>query len=124
VDQQDGTVCAIAMIEDPEALDEIDAIVATEDIDGVFIGRGDLTVAFGAPGADSPVIQSVVHGICTAAKTARKPVCVMVGNAAEAEHFVQLGASDFIVASDQSFMSHAASRALEGFAGMRAGTAG
>lgn len=119
VDQQDSDVCAIAMIEDPEALDDIDAIVATEGIDGVFIGRGDLTVALGAPGPDAPVIQSAVQNICAAAKKARKPVCVMVGNAAEAEQFAQLGASAFIVASDQSFMRQAASRTLEGFAGMK-----
>ena len=36
------------MIEDPEALDQIDAIAAVDGIGGLFIGRGDLTVAFGA----------------------------------------------------------------------------
>ena len=123
VDQQDGAVCVIAMIEDPEALDEIDTIVATEGINGVFIGRGDLTVAFGAPGPDAPVIQSAVRTICAAAKNAHKPVRVMVGSAAEAEHFAQFGASAFIVASDQSFMRQAASKALEGFAGMRSAVA-
>ena len=54
VDASDAATTVIAMIEDPEALDEIDAIVAVEGLDGFFIGRGDLTVAFGAPSNDAP----------------------------------------------------------------------
>ena len=45
IELQDKTVTVIAMIEDPEALDDIDAIVAVDGLDGFFIGRGDLTVA-------------------------------------------------------------------------------
>ena len=74
VDAQDASVCVIAMIEDPEALDEIDAIVATEGLHGFFIGRGDLTVAYGAPGPDAPVIRAAVERICAAARAAGKPV--------------------------------------------------
>ena len=41
VDKSDASVTVIAMIEDPEALEVIDDIVAVEGLDGVFIGRGD-----------------------------------------------------------------------------------
>ena len=54
-----------------------------------------------------------------AARNARKPVCIMVGSAVEAKRFLPLGASAFIVASDQAFMRQAASGVLEGFAGMK-----
>ncbi len=119
VDAQDASVCVIAMIEDPEALDEIDAIVATEGLHGFFIGRGDLTVAYGAPGPDAPVIRAAVERICAAARAVGKPVCVMVASASEAEGFQKLGASAFIVASDQAFMRQAATKALQGFDGLR-----
>lgn len=119
VDAQDAMVTVIAMIEDPEALDTIDDIVATDGLHGVFIGRGDLTVAFGAENPDAPVIVDAVEKITAAARKAGKPVCVMVSGAAEAAKFKAMGASAFIVASDQAFMRQAAGKALEGFSGLR-----
>lgn len=115
IDAADKTTTVIAMIEDPEALDEIDAIVAVDGLDGVFIGRGDLTAAFGAPKNDAPQVQDAVERITAAARKVGKPVCVMVGNAAEAKPFQVLGASAFIVSTDQSFMRRAAAQALSEF---------
>jgi 2-keto-3-deoxy-L-rhamnonate aldolase RhmA len=115
VDDQDASVCAIAMIEDPEALEQIDAIATVDGIHGLFIGRGDLTVALGAPSSsDDRVQQAVVH-IIAAAKRAHKPVCVMVASAAEAADFAALGASAFIISSDQGQMRRAAAQTLTDF---------
>ncbi|MBP0437183.1 HpcH/HpaI aldolase family protein [Tianweitania sediminis] len=111
VDAQDAAVTFIAMIEDPEALDEIDAIVGTEGLDGVFIGRGDLTVALGAPAMDAPEIMSACETIIAAAKKVNKPVAMMVANADDANRFHAMGATTFIVASDQGFLRLAASKA-------------
>ena len=112
IEAQDRTVTVIAMIEDPEALDEIDAIAAVEGLDGFFIGRGDLTVAFGAPSSDAPVVRDAVERITRAARQAGKPVCVMVGGVAEAKPFRELGASAFIVSTDQALLRRAAGQAL------------
>jgi len=112
VDRQDDTVTAIGMIEDPEALDEIDAIVATEGLDGFFIGRGDLTVAYKVETANAPEVRNACDTILAAAKKAGKPVAVMVANAEEARGFQDKGATAFIVASDQGFMRKAATAAL------------
>lgn len=111
VDAQDASVTFIAMIEDPEALDEVDAIVATEGLDGVFIGRGDLTVALGAPAMDAPEIMAACEKIIAAAKKVGKPVAMMVANADDANRFHKMGATTFIVASDQGFMRQAALKA-------------
>lgn len=111
VDAQDGSVTFIAMIEDPEALDEIEAIVATDGLDGVFIGRGDLTVALGAPAMDAPEIMAACEKIIAAAKKVEKPVAMMVASADDARRFHQMGATTFIVASDQGFMRQAALKA-------------
>jgi staphyloferrin B biosynthesis citrate synthase len=119
VDASDAATTVIAMIEDPEALDEIDAIVAVDGLDGFFIGRGDLTVAFGAPSNDAPPVQAAVERIAAAARAVRKPVCVMVASAAEAKAFHALGATAFIVSSDQSFMRRAAGQALADFAALK-----
>src|SRR5258707_2104943 len=81
VDEQDASVCAIAMIEDPEALDHIDAIAAVDGIHWLFIGRGDLTVALGAKSSAEASVKDPVIRIIAAAKNARNLVCVMVASA-------------------------------------------
>ncbi|MER8828073.1 aldolase/citrate lyase family protein [Mesorhizobium sp. M0938] len=111
VEAQDAAVTFIAMIEDPEALDEIDAIVATEGLDGVFIGRGDLTVALGAEAMDAPQIMATCEKIIAAARKVGKPVAMMVANAEDATRFHAMGATTFIVASDQGFMRQAGLKA-------------
>lgn len=116
---QDATVTVIAMIEDPEALDDIDAIVAVEGLDGFFIGRGDLTVAFQAPNADAPAVKDAVVKIIAAAKKVKKPICVMVNSAAEAKPFKEQGATAFIVSTDQGFLRRAAGQALSEMAALK-----
>ena len=115
VEEQDASVCTIAMIEDPEALDDIDAIAAVDGIHGLFIGRGDLTVALGAKSAADASVKDAVAKVISAARKVAKPVCVMVANAAEAKNFADIGASAFIIASDQSFMRRAAAQTLTDF---------
>jgi 2-keto-3-deoxy-L-rhamnonate aldolase RhmA len=115
VDEQDASVCAIAMIEDPEALDHIEAIAAVEGIHALFIGRGDLTVALGAKSSADASVRNAVDRVIAAAKKIGKPVCVMVANAAEAKEFAELGASAFIISSDQGLMRRAAAQTLSDF---------
>jgi 2-keto-3-deoxy-L-rhamnonate aldolase RhmA len=111
IEASDASVAFIAMIEDPEALDEIDGILAVDGLDGVFIGRGDLTVAYGVASAAAPEVENACKRICEAAGRAGKPVAVMVPNAEEARRFQAMGASAFIINSDQGFMQQAASQA-------------
>jgi len=111
----DATATVIGMIEDPEALNEIDAILATPGLDGVFIGRGDLTVAMGATDMAAPEIAAACETITAAARRAGKPVAVMVATGEEASRFQAMGASTFIVSSDQGFMRQAAMRARADF---------
>jgi staphyloferrin B biosynthesis citrate synthase len=115
VEEQDASICTIAMIEDPEALDDIDAIAAVDGIHGLFIGRGDLTVALGAKSSGDASVKDAVTRVIAAARKAAKPVCVMVANAAEAKNFADIGASAFIIASDQSFLRRAAAQTLSDF---------
>lgn len=115
VDREDAQTTVIAMIEDPQAVDDIDAIAQVEGIDAFFIGRGDLTVAYGAPKSDAPVIVEAVKRIGAAARANGKAVAVMVNSAEEAAGFQEYGATAFIVSTDQGFMRKAAAAALAGF---------
>jgi len=108
----DANTVFVAQIEDVEALDEVDAIAAVEGVDSLFIGRGDLTAAFGDEAKDPPAVRKAVERICEAARRARKPISVYVGSAAEAAWLRGLGASAFILSSDQGFLRQAAAQGL------------
>lgn len=123
VDAQDAQTAVIAMIEDPQAVERIGDIAAVEGIDAFFIGRGDLTVAYGASGGDAPVIADAVRRIAEAGRAAGKAIAVMVNGAQEAAPFEALGASAFIVSTDQGFLRRGAAAALAGF-GPRDGSTG
>jgi 2-keto-3-deoxy-L-rhamnonate aldolase RhmA len=115
IDAADAATTVIAMIEDPEALDAIEAIAAVEGIDGFFIGRGDLTVALGAPSMDAPLGRAATERIIAAGRAKGKAFCLMTGSMADAAAMKALGATAFIVASDQGFMRQAAIKALADF---------
>jgi 2-keto-3-deoxy-L-rhamnonate aldolase RhmA len=113
IDEADAQTVVIAQIEDPEALDEVDAIAAVDGIDGLFIGRGDLTAAYGAPSNDAPVVRDAVARVSKAAGEAGKPVAVFAGTAAEAAWLKDYGATTFFIGSDQSFLRRSAGQALD-----------
>jgi 2-keto-3-deoxy-L-rhamnonate aldolase RhmA len=115
VEASDRGTAVVAMIEDPEALDEVEAIAAVEGIDAFFVGRGDLTVALGAPSMEAPAVRSATERIIAAGRAGGKAVCVMTGSTADAAAMKALGATAFIVSSDQGFMRQAAAKALAEF---------
>jgi len=115
VDQADATTTVVAQIEDPEALNQVDAIAGVDGIDALFIGRGDLAVAMGAASPDAPEIRAAAEQISAAARRAGKPVMVFVGSNKDALAMREIGASAFIFSSDQGLMRQAAARALAEF---------
>lgn len=117
MDAQDNQVTCVAMIEDVAALDEIEGIVAVEGLDAIFIGRGDLTAAIGAPSMTSAETHKIVEPIMRAAKKADMPIIMLCPNRDDAVAMTELGASAFLIASDHGFMRKAASAALKEFAG-------
>ena len=112
----DANTVVVAQIEDPEALDEIDAIAAVDGVDSLFIGRGDLTAAFGDELKDPPAVRNAVERISAAAQKAGKSISVYVGNGTEAAWLKTLGASTFVLSSDQGFLRQGA---LAGLADVR-----
>lgn len=112
LDQQDSSVTVIGMIEDPHALEHLDEILAVPELDGVFIGRGDLTVAFGEVKAGSAPVRAATESIAAAARAAKKTVCVMASGPEDAHELAGMGATAFIVSSDQTFLRKAAMASL------------
>jgi staphyloferrin B biosynthesis citrate synthase len=115
VEHADAITTVLAQIEDPQALDQIDAIAAVDGIDALFIGRGDLAVALGADSPEAPEIRAGAERISAAARRAGKPVMVFVGSNRDALAMREIGASAFIYSSDQGLMRQAAGKALAEF---------
>ena len=116
MDRQDFEVCCIAMIEDVQALDQIDRIVRVDGIDAIFIGRGDLTATLGAPSMTSSETQRVVEPIMAAAREVGMPIIMLCPDRKDAATMHALGATAFMVSSDHGFMRSAAISALKEFA--------
>lgn len=94
----------IAQIEDLEALDAIEAIAAIADVDMLFIGRIDLTVALGASDPDDPRVIAAVRHIISAAAAAGRPVGMFVPRNEDVQGWLSEGATLFLQGSDHAFM--------------------
>jgi 2-keto-3-deoxy-L-rhamnonate aldolase RhmA len=118
VDRSDQTVTVIAQLEDPPALDELDAIANVEGIDGLFIGRGDLTVALGLASSEGPEMMKIVRDISDAATAAGKAICGFAAGADEARMLARSGVSTIVISSDQGFLRREAERTLKAAHGL------
>jgi 2-keto-3-deoxy-L-rhamnonate aldolase RhmA len=111
IDRSDAETVVIAQIEDVAALPHVDAIAAVEGIDALFIGRGDLTAAFGDRASDRQV-REASEAIAAAARRTGRALSVFCGAAGEAAYLSELGASLFILSSDQGFLRQGALASL------------
>jgi 2-keto-3-deoxy-L-rhamnonate aldolase RhmA len=108
---EDARVTIVAMIEDPEGIDNIDGILAVPGLDGVFIGRGDLAAAYaGEPDADR-MVREATRTVQDAAARMGRTVAIMPGSPEDAAIQARAGSSAFILSSDQGFLRGAAMQA-------------
>ncbi len=108
IEASDARTTIIAMLEDPQALDHIEGIVAVEGIDAFFLGRGDLTVALGEAAADAPAVRDAIGRFVNAVTAVKKPLCAFVNSATEIAALRELGISTFIISSEQGLLRQAA----------------
>lgn len=108
---EDGRVTIIAMIEDPEAIDNIDEIVAVEGLDGVFIGRGDLGAAYAEQADPAAMVRGATDTVHSAAAKVGRTVATLPGTPEDAAMLARAGSTAFIISSDQGFLRAAAQQA-------------
>ncbi len=105
---EDARTTVIAMIEDPEGVENINEILAVDGLDAVFIGRGDLSVAYNDYGGTTDVVATATSRVQAAAKAAGLIVAILPGTPEDAAARAADGASVFILSSDQGFLRSAA----------------
>ncbi len=97
-------VTVIGQIEDAEALGEIESIARVPGLDGLFIGRADLTVSLNAETPDDPIVLEAVDRICQACVEAGMPVGMFLSRPTDVPRWRQRGATFFFLRSDQEFL--------------------
>jgi len=81
------------MLEEVEALKNLEEILKVEHIDAFFIAPGDLAQSMGYPGQlDHPDVQTAVHDAVRRTRAAGRAPGVLTTNATSARRFLDLGA--------------------------------
>jgi 4-hydroxy-2-oxoheptanedioate aldolase len=91
----------VVMVETATALDDLDAVLAVEGLDGVYVGPGDLSLSLGLTGNERrEELRGVLSSIVARAGAAGVPVGVHAYSGAEAAGYAAEGATIVTVAVD------------------------
>lgn len=97
-----ATTVVVIQIEDVAALDQLDAIAATEGVDALFVGAADLAVGLGARSPTDAMVVTACQRIVAAGTSAGRSVVAYAVDAADADRWRTRGANVVITGSDQS----------------------
>lgn len=108
-------VVVVPIIEQKEAVENIEAIAAVPGIDVLFIGANDLSFSLGVGGQlEHPLVQEAVARIVAAAKKHNVPLGYPSGNPAQIKKLVAQGFRFFQASSDLGLMQSGARQLLTG----------
>lgn len=114
IDEADDETIIIAQIEDVAAVENIEEIVKTDNIDCIFLGRADLTVGYGAKSPRDKIVVDAVKHVCDVAKAAGKRIAAY-SSLQEKQMLLDLGVTFFAVGSEHSLMLNGAKKIIEEF---------
>jgi 4-hydroxy-2-oxoheptanedioate aldolase len=104
--QANAQVCVLVQVETREALKNLDAIAATEGVDGVFIGPADLSASLGHVGDMAhPVVQAAIADAIARIRQAGKAPGILMNDEARARHCLSLGAVFVAVGMDSMILA-------------------
>ncbi|WP_422650315.1 4-hydroxy-2-oxo-heptane-1,7-dioate aldolase [Cupriavidus sp. H18C1] len=94
-------LCLLVQVETAEALAQIEAIAAIDDIDGIFIGPADLSASLGYPGqARHPAVNQAIDDAIRRIRACGKAPGILMVDEARARQCLDLGAQFVAVALD------------------------
>lgn len=98
-------VCILLQVETREGLANLDAIAATEGVDGVFIGPADLSASMGYVGASShPEVQAAIEDGIARILKANKAPGILTANETLAHRYLELGCTFVAVGLDTGLL--------------------
>ena len=120
------TVLAIAMIETSKAMDNLDDILATPGLDGIYVGPADLAISLGRPPQGDPtdaVVNAAIDRICAAAKAHGVRPGIHTASPAGARNMIARGFQFTTILSDNALLANAAKAAVAAARGSDANAA-
>ncbi|WGS48489.1 aldolase/citrate lyase family protein [Paraburkholderia sp. D15] len=103
VDAGNGTT-VICQIESRAGCAAAREIAAVDGVAGLFVGRADLALSFGLTDARAAAVMQATVDVLAIARDAGKTGGVALGDAHECEEFARMGATWFVIGSDQSLL--------------------
>lgn len=103
-------IVALAMIETAEGLENLDAIVATEGLDGIYVGPNDLCLALSlapASESDEPAMKDAISRIVDACRGAGKAAGVFCSSGAAAAMRAEQGFNFVTPGNDATLLGKA-----------------
>ena len=115
-DEANNEILKFAMIETKESLENLDEIMKTPGLDGIYIGPADLSLAIGQkPSFDKPEgdpVYEVIMKILEHAKKNKIIAGIQNGQPEYAEKMIKKGFQLVTIGSDQRYMTAASKSAL------------
>ncbi|MCA0379049.1 MAG: HpcH/HpaI aldolase/citrate lyase family protein [Actinobacteria bacterium] len=111
------TISLTVQIESATAVENVDAIAATDGVDALFVGPADLAASMGLLGQQNhpEVVEAVLRSIA-AGRAAGKPVGVNAFVKADAERYIAAGASFVAVGADVAILARQTEALVASFA--------
>ena len=112
------TISLTVQIESAAAVADVERIVAVDGVDAIFVGPSDLAASMGLLGQQNhpEVVESVLRAIA-AGVAAGKPVGVNAFVPADAERYVEAGASFVAVGADVAILARQTEALVDRFTG-------
>jgi 4-hydroxy-2-oxoheptanedioate aldolase len=113
--EANGEIACIAMIETMDGINNLDEILTTPGLDGVYIGPSDLALALGLPpqgDTDHPVHAEHVKRILDGCKANRVAAGIHTSSLEYAQRYLQMGFNFVTLGADAGFMGRAAAQDL------------
>ena len=101
-----ATPLVMIVLETATALDELDAVLAVEGLDGVYVGPSDLALSLGRAG-DERLMQETIASVVERAVAAGMPVGVHTSSGAQAARYAEQGATILTAAVDTTVLADA-----------------
>ena len=114
--EANAQICLLVQAETRLALQNLDAILATDGVDGVFIGPADLSASMGHVGNPGhPEVQAAIEDAIARIRRAGKAPGILTGDNALARHYLALGALFVAVGLDTQLLVRGMSALLAQF---------
>lgn len=98
----------IGQVEDVEAVDNIEEIVAVDGVDALFIGPADLTISYGLGDWVAPTVEEAINKVCRSADKAERALGIFQSSMDKVAGYKNKGVNIFAISTDQALLAKAA----------------